>query len=437
MKPYQIAALALTVVCSSATSATAQKLSSAERRIAQYVDQHNNEALALLEQIVNINSGTFNRDGQRRVAEALTPAFRELGFAVRYSTLPDSLARGGHLIAERKGKRGRKLLLIGHLDTVFEEDSPFQRFKRIDDSTAAGPGVSDMKGGDVAMLQALRALHSVGALDNTTITVVLTGDEERPGRPLSVSRHDLIEAAKASDIALAFEGLVTDSLGDLGTIARRSSSSWTLRVKGNPAHSSGVFGRNAGAGAIYEGARILDTFYNELRGEENLTFNPGIIVGGTNALLNDDATGTASGKTNVVAAEVIVQGDIRTLTDEQLQRTRERMREIVKRSLPRTSADITFADGYPSMPPTAASGQVLKLYDEVSRALGYGAVRELEPNRRGGGDISFVAAYIPGLDGIGVDGSGSHTVDETIDLRTLPKQSKRAAILMYRLLRQK
>ena len=436
MKPYHIAALALTVVLSSAAPIKAQKLSSTERRITQYVDQHNNEALALLEQIVNINSGTFNREGQRRVAEALMPAFRELGFAVRYAPLPDSLARGGHLIAERKGKRGKKLLLIGHLDTVFEEDSPFQKFKRIDDSTAAGPGVSDMKGGDVALLQALRALHSVGALDNTTITVVMTGDEERLGRPVSVARRDLIEAAKASDIALAFEGLVSDSLGDLGTIARRSSSSWTLRVKGNPAHSSGVFGRNAGAGAIYEAARILDTFYNEIRGEENLTFNPGIILGGTSAVLNDDATGSASGKTNVVAGEVIVQGDIRTLTDEQLQRTRDRMREVVKRSLPRTSAEITFNDGYPSMPPTAASGQVLKMYDEVSRALGYGEVRELEPNRRGGGDISFVAAYIPGLDGIGVDGSGSHTVDETIDLRSLPKQSKRAAILMYRLLRQ-
>ena len=434
MRYIRLAALTL---IASATTLSAQQLNSTERRIAQYIDQHNNEAIALLERIVNINSGTFNREGQRRMAEALTPAFRELGFDVRYSVLPDSLARGGHLIAERKGKRGKRLLLIGHLDTVFEEGSPFQLFKRIDDSTAAGPGVEDMKGGDVVMLQALRALHSVGALDNTTITVVMTGDEERPGRPFTISRRDLIEAARSSDIALAFEGGVRDSLGDLGTIARRSSSSWTLRVMGNPAHSSGVFGRNAGAGAIYEAARILDAFYTEIRGEENLTFNPGIIVGGTTAVLSADASGAASGKTNVVAGEVMVQGDLRTLTDEQLQRTRERMREVVKRNLPRTSAEITFADGYPSMPPTAPSRQILRTYDEVSRALGYGEVRELAASRRGAGDISFVAAYLPGLDGIGVSGSGAHTVEETIDLRTLTKATKRAALLMYRLLRQK
>jgi glutamate carboxypeptidase len=416
------------------TPGGAQTLDATERRIVQHVDQHADEAVILLERIVNINSGTLNSAGQQRVAEILMPEFRELGFEVRYAPLPDSLKRGGHLIAERRGKRGKKLLLIGHLDTVFEEDSPFQLFERIDANTAAGPGILDMKSGDVVIVHALKALHSAGILDHATLTVVLTGDEERPGRPLSVARHELIEAGKRSDVALGFEAGVRDEQGDFGTIGRRSSSSWTLRVKGTPAHSSGVFGNTAGAGAIFEAARILSAFYNELRGEEHLTFNPGMIVGGTEAELRKDATGSASGKTNIVAEHAIVQGDLRTLTNEQLERTRQRMRAIVEQNLPRTSAAIEFEDGYPSMAPTPGNLKLLELYDEVSRALGFSPVQALDPGRRGAADISFVAEYVDALDGLGASGSGSHTVAERLDLRSMSKATKRAAILMRRLL---
>lgn len=417
-----------------AAPASAQTLDATERRIVEHVDQYADEAVTLLERIVNINSGTMNRAGVRRVADVLLPEFQALGFDVHYVVMPDSLQRGGHLVAARSGTRGRKLLLIGHLDTVFEEDSPFQRFQRIDANTAAGPGVVDMKSGDVVILHALKALHGAGALDNSTITVVLTGDEERPGRPISVARRELVEAGKRSDVALGFEAGVRDEQGDFGTVGRRSSSSWTLRVKGRPAHSSGIFGNTAGAGAIFEAARILNAFYHELRGEEHLTFNPGLMVGGTDAELRADATGSVSGKTNIVAEYALVQGDIRTLTNEQLERTRERMRAIVAQSLPRTSAQIEFDDGYPSMPPTPGNYRLLELYDEVSRALGLGPVRALDPGRRGAGDASFVAEYVAVLDGLGASGSGSHTVEERLDVRSMSKATKRAAILIHRLI---
>lgn len=414
--------------------AVQQVLSPAEQRLVRHVEREAPQAIELLARSVDINSGSLNRAGVRRNAELLIPEFEKLGFRAHYEALPDSLRRGGHLVAERKGNRGKRLLLIGHLDTVFEEESPFQRFQHIDARSATGPGVQDMKGGNTVMLYALRALHAVGALANATITVILTGDEESVGDPISVSRASLINAAKNSDIALAFEGGARDSDGDIMVIARRGSSSWALRVTGNAAHSSGVFGPRTGAGAIFEAARILDRFYGEVRGERTVTFNPGIIVGGDQAEVSG-GTGTASGKSNIVASNVIVRGDLRTLTDAELNGTRERMRAIVAQSLPGTRAEITFEDRYPNMPPTAGNEALLRKTDEVNRALGMGPVRTVDPASRGAGDISFVAQYVDALDALGPLGSASHTVNERVDLESIATATRRAAVLIHRLTR--
>lgn len=408
-------------------------LTELERRLAAQVASTYEEDVLLLERTVNINSGTLNPAGVRAVHDVLAPEFERLGFAVRYAELPPEMGRGGHLVAERRGTRGKRLLLIGHLDTVFEPDSPFQRFEREGD-VALGPGVGDMKGGNIVILSALRAMHAEGALEGASITVVLTGDEEAPGRPLEVARHELIEAAKRNDIALGFEGGSRGVDGDYGVIARRSASGWRLDVSGTPAHSSGIFSGNAGSGAIYEMSRILARFHDELR-EENLTYNVGLILGGTDVEFDEAAAGgRAFGKTNVIPETAIATGDIRTLTNEQLDRARRRMEAIVAESLPRTRAAITFRDGYPSMPPTAANEALLGQFDEVSRALGIGPVHPFDPGSRGAADISFVADYIEaGLDGLGVRGTGAHTVNERADLRSLTEQAQRAAILMLRL----
>jgi glutamate carboxypeptidase len=410
-------------------------LSEVERRIAARVEARAEEAVALLERTVNVNSGTLNPVGVRRVAEMMRPEFEAIGFEVRLADM-SAVGRGPHLIAERRGTQGRRLLLIGHLDTVFEEDSPFQRWERIDQNTARGPGANDMKGGNVAILYALRALHDEGQLENTTVTVILTGDEESPGRPLETSRRDLLEAARRSDVALGFEGGSRGLDHDYAVIARRSSSGWRLQVSGRPAHSSGIFRDGVGSGAIYEAARVLTAFHEELRGEPGLTFNPGVILGGTEVAFDAaEGRGTAFGKTNVVAERAVAAGDIRTLTDEQLQRTRERMRAIVARHLPRTSAEITFTDGYPSMAPRPENEALLRELDAVSRALGHPRVEAFDPAARGAADISFVAPLIPGLDGLGPQGTGAHTVDEAIDLRSLPIATQRAALLIHRLTR--
>jgi glutamate carboxypeptidase len=420
----------------SPSPAPAQERAADEERIVRYVEEHTERTIDLLERTVNVNSGTLNLEGNREVARIMEPEFEKLGFEVRWVELPPETGRSGHLIAERRGDRGKRLLLIGHLDTVFEEDHPFQRFER-DGDFARGPGVIDMKGGNAVIVLALAALHHAGALEGTTVTVVLTGDEEAPGRPLEVSRRDLWDAADRSDIALGFEaGSVVDGV-DHAVIVRRSSSGWRLEVEATGAHSSTVFRDEVGAGAIYEASRILNTWYGELRGEENLTFNVGLLVGGEEVRYDAaEGVGRASGKTNIIPQQVTAVGDIRTITDEQLERTRDRMRHVVERGLPGTRATIEFTDGYPSMPPTDANYELLAQYDRVSRELGYGPVEPFDPGARGAADIAFVSHLVEaGLDGLGPSGSGGHTVDETIDLRTIPKAAARAAVLMYRLTR--
>lgn len=423
---FVLAALHLTV----AHPASAQ-LSATEAEIVRGVEANQARTIELLAETVNINSGTLNVKGQRAVYDATAPHFEELGFEVEYVE-PDIADRGGHLVARRTGTRGAHLLLIGHLDTVFEEDSPFQMWEMLNDSVARGPGAADMKGGNWVIWSALQAMHTAGALENTTITVVLTGDEERPGDPLEEARRALVEAGEAADIALGFEG---GSPG-YGVIARRSASSWQIDIDARTAHSSGVFG-SVGAGAIYEAARILEDFYGEIRGEEFLTFNAATIVGGTEASWDGvTARGTAFGKTNVVPPSTIITGDIRTITDEQLQSTREKMREIVARSLPGTQSSITFSEGYPSMPPTTGNEELLETFSGVSQDLGMGPVEPFDPGARGAADVSFVAARVDAaMDGLGPEGNGSHTVRETVNIPSLERAAKRAAVLMYRLTR--
>jgi glutamate carboxypeptidase len=204
-----------------ATPALAAPPSAAEQAMIAAVDADQARQLALLERMVNQNSGTRNLAGVRAVYEMVRPEFEALGFAVRWVDQA-AVGRAGHMIAERRGKKGTKrLLLIGHLDTVFEPDHPFQKFERLSPDKVRGPGASDDKGGVIAMLGALRAMHKTGMLKGANIDVVLTGDEEEAGPPLSIARADLIAAGKRADAALDFEGLVQQDGIDMGSIARR------------------------------------------------------------------------------------------------------------------------------------------------------------------------------------------------------------------------
>ena len=417
-----------------ATAAAAQvaaPVDPVERAIVAHVSADHERSLALLRETVDINSGTMNFPGVRRVGAVFERELKALGFTTRWIDGASS-HRAGDLVASR-GKRGPKLLLIGHIDTVFAEDSPFQKLQILDNGRASGPGSSDMKGGDVIMIHALRALRDSGQLDRMSVRVVLMGDEENRGEPMALATQPLLEAGAWADVALGFE----DGDGDPkhAAISRRGDSGWQLEVSGKPAHSSQIFQPEVGDGAIFEAARILDGFRQALSSVPNLTFNPGVIAGGTDVTLDTDTSrATAFGKDNVIAQTVRISGDLRTLSPEQLVSARQTMRAIVDAHLPHTTATLRFIDGYPPMAPTAGNAKLLAIYDAVSRDLGFGEVTAINPRNAGAADISFIADQVDmAIDGIGMRGSGGHTVDEVADLGTLDSQTMRAAVTMYRL----
>ena len=415
-----------------AFTAYTQPLSKTEQQIIKDIETDYAVTIQLLKESVNINSGTYNIAGIKKVGELYAKELAALGFTTEWITMPDSLKRAGHLVAYRKGKKGKKLFLIGHLDTVFEPDMPANPYTMLNDSTATGQGVNDMKGGDVIVIAALKAMHKQGLLDDVSITVYFTGDEENAGRPRDISRGDFIERAKQHDIALAFE--TAQGLGTVAT-ARRGASEWTLEVEGKQAHSSGVFGAG-GYGAVYEATRIINEFRTQFSKEKYLTVNTGLFMGGSEMNYDTAAQkGAVSGKTNIISPRTVAIGDLRFLTEAQKEKTRIRMRQIVSQSLPGSKASIRFKDGIPSMPPTPGNEALVKTVSSISLALGYGVVKAGDPGSRGAGDISYIAKYLDCLDGLGAPGKGAHAPGELINMNEYPKMLKRAVLLIYRLTR--
>ena len=439
------------------TTKATTSLSKEELKVMDYIDANMPRAIALLKESVDINSGTLNIEGVKKVGAIFAREFEKANFKTKWVPMPDSLRRAGHLVASigfnadqnsaatekktsskkktelAKTNKGKKLFLIGHLDTVFEPDMPANPFTMINDSTATGQGVTDMKGGDVVMIIALQALQAQGLLKEANIIAYLTGDEEHAGYPREVSRGDFIETAKQTEIALAFEG--ANGLNSVAT-ARRGASGWLLNVKAKTGHSSGVFTPYAGYGAIYEAARIINEFRVQLSTEKYLTFNPGVFIGGSEMNYDETkATGTAIGKTNIISPAVTVTGDLRFLTEEQKINARKKMQAIVDNSLIGTKATIDFQDGIPSMAPTEGNNKVLEVISGVTKDMCVGPTTAGDPGSRGAGDISYIAAYVDCIDGLGSSGRGAHAPGETINLKELPYLIKRAALTIYRLSR--
>lgn len=402
-------------------------------------------AYQTLQRLVDINSGTMNFAGVVAMKDAVEPLLKQLGFSTRWVPMESVDGRAGDLVAEHPcpigpGDCGKRLLLIGHMDTVFEKDNVFQNYTPGvggDPNIAGGPGVNDMKGGLVVMLMALGAMQSAGVLDTAEIRIVLSGDEEARGHPVGLARRDMIDAAKQSDVALEFETGVRLKGVDTASISRRSSVTWHIETRGRSGHSSRIFSESFGDGAIFELTRILDAFRTSLM-EPGVTLNVGLILGGSTAALNEAKIGgTATGKSNIIPPMALAQGDLRTLDNDQTAKLESEMRLVVEKNLPHTGAEISFDEGYPAMQATDAGRDLVRQLNAVNATLGYPPMPILDPMLRGAGDIAFVAPYVPGLVGVGAMGEGSHTDNETVYLDSIPKQAARNALLMYRLSQQK
>ena len=399
-----------------------------------HIDRHAPESVALLEQLVNTNSGSLNLKGVDAVAQVMEARLQSLGFEVeRVNSSPDQ--RAPHLFGRLKGsKPGKPLLLIGHLDTVFEPSSPFQKFIR-DGSRATGPGAVDMKGGLVVVLAALNGLRAAGLLETgSPIEIFLTADEESTAQPLARARQEFIEAGKRAKAALCFETGVRRGTLDYATTARRGYTEWQLRVTGTAGHSGQIFTEKLGHGAIFELSRILKRFHDEVR-EPNMTINAGMIVGGSAVTDGGEGSGSVSGKVNVVPAQALARGEFRALTMDQVARLKDKMYALAAQSLPGTKAELKFRDGYPPMSPTPGNRRLFAMLNEASRAAGLPALGELDPMERGAGDISVIAPFVDSLSGLGAIGSGAHAEGEWVDLDSIPRQAKRAAMLIHALTR--
>jgi len=408
------------------------QLKKEEKALVKAVDSRHSAALELLKKAVNINSGTMNFKGVRKVGSLFMEELKALGFEVRWSS-GDAFNRAGHLIAVHKGK-GKKILLIGHLDTVFEEDSPFQSYKMLNDSIMHGPGASDMKGGDVVIILAMQALHDAGLLKDLTIEIVMTGDEELNGEPIELSKKDIVDAAIRADIALGYED--GDGSPYTAIVSRRGYIDWELTVKGKASHSSQIFTEEIGSGAVYEASRILNQFYLSLSKKENLTFNPGVIIGGDKIAFDSiNNTGSAFGKNNIVASEVMVRGDLRSVSSIQLEEAKKIMEDILHENYPLTSASLKFGEGsYPPLSWKDGNTKLLNIYSKVSTDLGYSAITPVNPRNAGAADISFAGDHVDmAIDAIGISGGKGHTINEFANIKYLPIEAKRSALLIYRI----
>jgi glutamate carboxypeptidase len=413
------------------------KLSSEEEVLTTFIDENHVDQLNLLEKLVNINSGTENTEGVKKIGDLLKPEFEKLGFKTEWIDLPGDMKHAGSLVATHSvGAVKNRVLLIGHLDTVFPVDSPFQSFAiSPDEKTATGPGVIDDKGGLVTILYAMKALAYSGKLKNANITIVLIGDEEYAAKPTTISRKALLDAAKNSDIALGFEfALSADEL----VTNRRGLSEWYLSSSGKSQHSSSIFESSVGFGAVYEVARVLNGIRTSLSSTSGLTINPGIILGGQTASESaQQGSGTATGQKTIIAAQALTHGDLRFLSNEQKSKAEDVMFHIASDALPNTTSKFTFIDIIPAMSETEGNKQLLEQFSNINGELGGASLRAVPAAKRGGADISYVSTYVSGsLDGLGPWGEGAHSQHETLAVASLALATKRAAIFISRYIHQ-
>ena len=326
----------------------AQDLSPAEKALVRSVEARLGEEMAAIEKVVNIDSGTFNAEGVREVGRFFEKELQALGFATRWIPMPEAMHRAGHLLAERVSPKpsGKRVLLLGHMDTVFEGQG--HRFQN-DGGVIRGAGVIDMKGGDVVLLFALKALESAGMLKGATVRVFLTGDEENPGLPTSESRRDARRGREGERRRPRLRAGVGVQRDDGPPRPKGSQHVVSRRHRLRRVIPPFVLRSRSGAGAIYEASRILDGFRAAFSAG-NVTVNPGLFLGGTDVAY--DATksaGTSAGKFNVVSRSATVKGDLRALDEAEREAAKARMREIVAASLPKASAKIEFDDVVPAV----------------------------------------------------------------------------------------
>lgn len=366
--------------------------------------------LAELAALVNLDCGSYTPDGVNQVADHVEARLAELGAQVE--RLPHRSAPGepqlGDLVIGRLVGDGPRLLLIGHMDTVFDAGTAAARPYRVEGDRATGPGVTDMKAGLLAGLHAIGALQAVGR--RPSVTFVANPDEEI-GSPFStphiralVPEHDaalVLECARAN--------------GDIVS-ARKGIADAEVTLIGRAAHAG--IEPEKGRHAILAAARQVDRI-QALNGRwPSVTANVGVIAGGT--------------RPNVVPAACRYQVDLRAATSDAFDAAWSALEAIVAEPIPDgTVAELRRTAHHPPMERTPASARLVDLAVEIAGELGF-ALRDTATG--GASDANTTsAAGLPTLDGLGPVGGDDHSADEWLDLSSVVPRVTLLATLVDRI----
>jgi glutamate carboxypeptidase len=421
--PVVLASFLITIQFTFAAESIEPNISPGEQELVEWLEGEESGMIALLERITNINTGSLNKAGMAELAEIFSTELRGLGFNV--DALPGGLIEmpscpgtnydidlADHVLASKPGN-GTRLLLMGHLDTVFRFDSPFQSYRQ-DGDRVFGPGVADMKGGLVVMLYALKALHAQGLLQDMDISVLLNSDEEMGS--LS-SRQYVEEQAREHDFGLVYESSGMNNL----VRQRKGLGQARFVVNGRASHAGGA--HEQGRSAIKELAYKIVEIENLTDYETGVTVNVGIVSGGE------------SRNTVAPCAEALI--DLRYPTPEQGVETAAQFEEIFGQvySYPVDSGEISTNSWVslhrPPKIPTEESDYLLEKTRAIGRLLG----QELGVTDSGGGTDGSLsqAVGLPTLDSLGIAGTGAHTIREEARLSSLLERAQLNAVLIARL----
>jgi glutamate carboxypeptidase len=374
----------------------------ADARLPRFLDE--------LERLVNIDCGSYTPDGVNRVADAVVASLVELGAEVE--RVPHEPAEGhrriGDLVIGRLAGDGPRLLLIGHMDTVFDPGTAAQRPYRSDGDRAYGPGVTDMKAGLLAGLHAIAALQEAGA--RPSLTFVANPDEEI-GSPFSSPHIRRLAPEHAAVLVLE----CARANGDIVS-ARKGIADYHLVLTGRAAHA-GVEPEK-GRSAILAAAHQVLAFH-ALNGRwPTVTVNAGVIHGGT--------------RPNVVAERCELQVDLRAATAEAFEAAAAEVERIAASpAVDGVISELVRTAGHPPMEKSPAAARLVELAVAIAAELGF----ELHDAATGGAsDANTTAALgIPTLDGLGPVGGDDHSVDEWLDLSSVAPRIALLASLIDRI----
>jgi glutamate carboxypeptidase len=383
-------------------------MKSAERQIEAFVLRRTDEVLSLLERLVNIQSGTSNKTGVDAVSSLMAAELESLGFSVERHRRE---VYGDHIVARRGPEDVPTILLVGHTDTVYPPEEPFQQF-RIEGERCMGQGVIDMKGGLACMVAALRVLEEVGALDEEGSMVVLLNSDEEVGSVDSGPIRDRLGRQARCALILECGG----KKGEVVT-ARRGQRTLHLQVEGRAQHAGSR--RPQRANAIHELAHKVMALEKLTDLAKGRSINVGRVRGGIGS--------------NTLAAQAEAWIDVRYLEESDGAALLAEIKAISRRSeVDGCKADLRVRDGRPAWLTGRPTERLLAVFQDAARELGRSVGTEC---RWGVSDANDLAALgVAVLDGLGPLGGKDHTPDEYCWISSLTERSSLLAAALARML---